>query len=212
MRTLAELIDEVRFNTVNGQDSRFDDARLIKFFNSAQRAIQKIIYNSNPSNSVFDKVQSYTITGNGPYDLPDDIYAVSAIKSVQPLSGNTRLRPLPYLDSREKNLNYGYYILKNQLFLAPTSINNTLDTFEITYTMALEDMTSTGDSPDLPSACEEYLMLFVERKINYVDSSSDLRNVTAFTDEERRDLEALFTNHHRDVKTPVIMDTTYMSY
>jgi len=173
-RRVKELIDEVRFNTNNTDDNRFDDSRLIKFFNSAQRQIQKIIYNSNPVNSPFaEEYQIPLAAGVNAYDLPEDIFAVASVRNVTPVTFNGKA------------------------------------TQALKHISLIEEITSVNDNIPLPATCEDFLMAFVERKINYVDSSKDISNSQIFTQEEKEELEGMFRQDLKEVLYPAIVDETY---
>lgn len=210
-RAVKELIDEVRFNTNNTDDNRFDDARLIKFFNSAQRQIQKIIYNSNPTNSPFaEECQLPLAVGVNAYDLPEDIFAVASVRNVIPVTfSGQSTKALRRMSIKEVNSQRGYYLRKNVISFAPTQLPAEYLTIVVTYDKALEDITSVNDTILLPATCEDFLMAFVERKINYVDSSKDIGNSQIFTAEEKEEIISLFKEDIKEVKYPVIVDETY---
>jgi hypothetical protein len=210
-RRVKDLIDEVRFNTNNTDDNRFDDSRLIKFFNSAQRQIQKIIYNSNPVNSPFaEEYQIPLAAGVNAYDLPEDIFAVASVRNVTPVTFNGKAtQALKHISLKEINTQRGYYLRKNVISFAPSQLASDYLTIVVTYDKALEEITSVNDNIPLPATCEDFLMAFVERKINYVDSSKDISNSQIFTQEEKEELEGMFRQDLKEVLYPAIVDETY---
>lgn len=213
-RKLSKLIDEVRFNTNCTDTNRFSDARLLLFFNSAQRQIQKIIYNSNPTNSPFQEQIALTLQPNvNSYELPDDIFAVASVRNVTPINFNGKAtNSLKKMSEKERNSQRGYYLIKNFIHFAPSTLPNEYSTVAVTYDKALDEIKQTSATIELPATCEDYLMAFVERKINYVDSSKDISNSQIFTAEEKEELVAMFKEDIKDIKYPPIVDETYLNY
>lgn len=213
-RQVSKLIEEIRFNTNNTDDNRFDDPRLIKFLNSAQRQIQKVIYNSNPTNSPFAEEYQIPVTaGNNAYDLPEDIFAVASVRNVVPVTFSGKAtKALRRIDVKEINSQRGYYLRKNIISFAPSQLASDYLTVVVTYDKALEDITSVNDTIALPATCEDFLMSFVERKINYVDSSRDIGNSQIFTAEEKEELVSMFREDIKEIKYPPIVDETYLNY
>ena len=111
-RTAAELIDEIRFDAnLDANDARFTDDRLLKYLNSAQRQIQKIIYTANPTGNPFAAQKVYTPVQSGVANpMPDDIFAINAIVDITPQSdSNSLVRPLRFISLKEKNRDFGYF-------------------------------------------------------------------------------------------------------
>lgn len=70
---------------------------------------------------------------------------------------------------------------------------------------------STSNS-QLPVECETYLTMYCERMVHYINSSStDLRNITVFSEQERADIVELFADNESDTKYPQIVDDTYLN-
>ena len=200
-RKLSKLIDEVRFNTNCTDTNRFSDARLLLFFNSAQRQIQKIIYNSNPTNSPFQEQVGLTLQNNvSSYELPDDIFAVASVRNVTPINFNGKATvPLKRISEKERNSQRGYYLIKNFIHFAPSTLPAEFSTVAVTYDKALEEIVTATVTIEIPGTCEDFLMAFVERKINYVDSSKDIANSQIFTKEEKEELESMFKEDIKDM-------------
>lgn len=213
-RPVKELIDEVRFNTNNTDDNRFDDSRLIKLFNSALKQVQKVIFNSNPVNSPFqEQVELSLQSGVNSYELPDDIFATASVRDVVPVNFNGKAtKALRHMTAKEQNTQRGYYLTKNIITFAPTTLPNEYKTIVVTYDKVIEPIENVNDEIAIPATCEDFLMAFVERKINYIDSSKDLSNSQVFTQEEKDDLISLFKEEIKDIKYPPIVDETYYSY
>jgi len=213
-RELSKLIDEVRFNANCTDTNRYSDDRLILFFNSAQRQLQKVIFNSNPTNSPFQEMASLTLQPNvNSYELPDDMFAVASVRNVTPINFNGKAtNSLRKMTEKERNSQRGYYLMKNFIHFAPSSLGNEYSTIAITYDKVLEEITSVSDTIELPATCEDFLMAFVERKINYVDSSKDISNSQIFTAEEKEEIVAMFKEDIKDIEYPPIVDETYLNY
>lgn len=68
------------------------------------------------------------------------------------------------------------------------------------------------DTSELPDNCEKLLGDLVERKIQAVDSSSDVQIQDMLTKEEIIQIVDMFKDNDRDTKYPPVVDTTYLSY
>ena len=64
MRTLGEMIDEVRHNTNNPDDSRHSDTAIIRFFNTAQRQVHRLIFNADPNTKIVTRDYILTYSRN----------------------------------------------------------------------------------------------------------------------------------------------------
>lgn len=214
MRTLRELIDEVKFTANINRSTRYTDDILINYFNSAQRSIQRIIFNSNPEGYPFAAETTITVNGTtNEYELPNDVLVSGSVIDVSPILGDGSLaKPLKKVDLKERSNSIGYVIKGNKLIFTPIfAIRNYGEVF-VTYSQIVPRMESVNDSPSLPEACEEWLMLYVERKIAYADSSSDVRTSGIFTEEERGDISELFADKSSDISYPVISSDIYYNY
>lgn len=64
----------------------------------------------------------------------------------------------------------------------------------------------------LPIECEKYLTMYCEKMVHYINSSpSDLNVASAFSEQDRMDISALFRDNESDVKYPPITDSTYLN-
>jgi len=214
MRSLQELIDEVRHNTNNKDDSRHQDVDLIRFFNTAQRQVQRLIFSSNPTSLIFTKDHYITYSsGTTKYSLPTDLYARGAISGVYPVRNSGReAEPIQKIQEREQITKAGYYVKDRFIYLSSGAVGEAVATVRISYIKRLPDFTSVSDISELPSETEDFLTAFVERKINAVDSSSDVINSQVFTNEEKQELSQLFADTSHDIKYPVVSDETYVTY
>lgn len=205
MKTLSELILDVRFSTNENDTNRFPDERLIKFFNDAQDQIQAIIFTMVSCNYPFDKRGTIPlISGQDEYNLPSDIYAYSAISSVR---HNGEL--LDRLDPNELDGSRGYTILGKKLYIYP---NNLSEKLSIIYTRKLPRLEALSDEPELPSLCEGFLTEFVERKINAINSSIDVNNSSVFKNEDRELIANIFSKNNKSISYPPITNSTYLPY
>lgn len=214
MRTLQELITEVRFTANINRSTRYTDEVLINFFNSAQRSIQRIIHNANPEGYPFAAETTININGTtNEYSLPSDVLVSGSVIDVSPVLGDGSLgKPLKKVDLKERANSIGYVIKGNSLIFTPIFALRNYREVLVTYSKIVGRMENVTDSPELPEACEEWLMLYVERKIAYADSSSDVRAAGIFTEEERGDIAELFADKSSDIAYPVISSDVYYNY
>ena len=63
----------------------------------------------------------------------------------------------------------------------------------------------------LPENTEALLTSFVERRIQLVDSSSDINNADLFTEKEKELIIGLYSKNDHDAKYPTIVDETYLN-
>lgn len=205
MRLLSELIEEVRFNTNKPDDSRYTDEALIRLFNNAQRAIQKIIFTAYPSNNIFGKEQVLNLeAGKSEYSLPSDIYATSAITAVLVSSFP---QPVKKITSKERRSGFGYYVIGNKLYFSPEPKTTIVNGLSIVYERRLDPAENVTDSYDMPDVVENYLNLHVERRIEAIDNSTSVSDMQLLTQEERNDLINLFKDNNQDTKYPPLTDT-----
>lgn len=216
MRALSELIDEVVFNANIEKSQKFTEAALIRLFNAAQRSIRMVLHNAYPTEPLLAKIQEYTITAGTTYlDLPSDMLTNNAIHNVTPIRyGQTYGRTIDRISLQERGYTQGYYIVNDKLYMNPTSFfdSNVGSKIELTYAANLTALTATTDVSELPTVCEEYMILWVERKINHIKSSKDMPNSKLFSDEERQDIIDLFADSARDPKTPPMSNPDYLAY
>jgi len=207
---IATLIEEVKFNTNNTDDNRFTDEALLRLFNNAQRHIQSIIFTAYPANNIFsDEYVTDLVAGQLGYSLPSDIFAINSINSVM-ITGHPQ--PLKNLTVKERRNGIGYYIIGSKIFFMPegrTSISNGVS---IVYTRKLPQLESTKDTSELPDICENFFKLYVERRMEQIDSSADLSTNNIFTAKEEAQLVDLFKDNSLDAKYPPITDLEYFNY
>lgn len=63
---------------------------------------------------------------------------------------------------------------------------------------------------ELPEFCEKFMLIYVERKIQSVESSSDLSAVNMFTVEEAQAIRDIFSLSSKDAMYPPITNTDYL--
>jgi len=218
MRVLSELIEEVRFNTNNTDINRFSDAVLIRFFNSAQRHIQREIFLANPENNIFNKQKEINLVdGTESYKLPSNIWGYNSVASAA-LSSSTSTRsgknfkPLKKLTYKERARGYGYIIYNKRILLTPIPTAVSSNVLILNYQAKLDNLEKVTDESELPDVVEEYFMAYVERKIQYVDSSNDFTNANFLTKEEKLAIKELFAENNQDVQYPPIVDDSYVTY
>ena len=191
MRTISEMISDVRFATNENDTNRFPDAKLLKFFNDAQDQIEALINISNFENSPLDKFYTISTTGADSYTLPTDIYSWNSVSGVYFKDGYK----IPKGYKGQNTTNGYYYIVGNKLYLIPKL--NGVD-IEVQYKPKLARLTTTADTPSLPSMCDAFMTSFVERKIQAINSSSDVSNSNVFTEEEKNIIIEIFSQNNDD--------------
>ena len=216
MRSLGELIDEVKFRTNKANSTRFSDESLIRFFDAAQREVQRTIFNSYPQDPIVSKVFSIPVVqGQRTYTMPTDMLTPVSVFSVVPFRVNgQRGEPLSRLSQVEASHEYGYLLQGGNIEINPASIiggfvNGTLC---ITYANLLPRLTDVSDVSELPTICEEYLLRYVERSIHKTDGSDELVVSSSFTQDEKQEIRELFANSSRDVKYVVTTNGDYINY
>lgn len=63
---------------------------------------------------------------------------------------------------------------------------------------------------ELPEFCEKFMLIYVERKIQAIESSSDLSSVNMFTNEEAQAIGDIFATGSMDAMYPPITNTDYL--
>jgi hypothetical protein len=114
------------------------------------------------------------------------------------------------LTYKERNKERGYIIFKNKLLISPVpKTGGTV--ILVSYQRKLPDFSSMEDYSELPESCEEYLMAYVERKIDYCESSTDIASSALLTDDEKMAIRELFSEVNQDTSYPPITNRTYTS-
>ena len=217
MRSVREIAEEAKFDTNTEKSTRFTDAAMVRLFDSAQRTIQMVIFNAYPQDPIFSECKTYDVDGStDSFKLPlnkmltpNSIFAVRQVRS-----DGRKTRPMERLSLQEITLRFGYYLLNGTLKISPTTYINNLagSQIELTYAPILKRITTLDQSSELPTICEEYLLMWVERKIHYIQSSKEISNSNIFTQSERADIASLFAHSARDPKRPPIGNEEYLAY
>ena len=206
MRSVASLIQDIRFSTNERDINRFPDERILKFINDAQDQIEAIIITSNFENSPLDKIVTIPFVYNTRiYDLPDDIYAWNSVSQVSFVGGDR----IPHGHATDKVLRLFYYIIGDKIYFS----GDLWADIELIYKAKLPRLLSVSDTPSLPSMCEGFLTSFVERKMQAVNSSSDVNNANVFTKEEKAIITDVFSSNSADIsEIPIVRDIYYDDY
>lgn len=216
VRSASELIDEIRDNTNNQNKSRFTDVMMLRFLDSASRTIQAVLYNAYPQDMVFYACKDIDLEANKVlYNLPSNMLNSFAIYSVLPLrSDGTKSDALHRLSPQEENQEHGYIIAGKQIRITPNSLINlsSLTKLRISYAKKWDRIDELTQSPEIDEILEEYMTLFVERKVHYVDSSKDIMNSNVFTQEEKSEMIKLYADAARDPKYVPTGSDTYINY
>lgn len=215
MMTAAEMIAEARFNANVNDTNKFNDTAMLRILNHAIKEVYKIVYRSNPANCPFCTIaEIILIEGQESYPIPMDIFALSCIYDMRMVenNGNYSSRPLRRLPISARAREYGYSIVNKTFYISPKTDASVYQKILMTYLpnpIAIDTLT---DSPDLPDACEEYLISYMEKKIQAIESSSDVQIATGFTQEEKVGLAEIFSVTSGDPDYPDISDETYVAY
>lgn len=119
LRRLERLITEARLSSNTQDVDVMSDALCVLYANRVQSMIEDRIFMSNSANNIFMTSKDYTIVANTTdYDLPFDIYARSAIKSVNVVRTSTYgflNDKVPFISESENGNKYGYSIKESQV-------------------------------------------------------------------------------------------------
>jgi hypothetical protein len=139
MRRLELLVNEIRDNTDTNDINSIKTYEIMRYFNDAQKMIQKIIYASNQSASIFVKSASYDVAGSSTvaFTLPSDIYAHNSINSVHSLKDNKIAQTLSRVAYRERESLWGYALLDNQIILTTPPEVSTISALLVNYVYRL---------------------------------------------------------------------------
>ncbi len=216
MRSVSELIEEVRFRTNKINSNRFTDDVLIRYFDAAQREIQRTIFNSYPQDPIISKtLEIPVVQGQRVYAMPTDMLTPVSVFAVTPFrQSGQRGEPLSRLSPIEASNEYGYLLQGGNIEINPASIvggfvNGTLC---ILYANLLPRLSDVSDTSELPTICEEYMLLYVERAIQRADSSKDVSLAMSFNAEEKQAIKELFANSSRDVRYVPTANADYINY
>lgn len=134
MRRFDFLVNEVRECTDTEDINSLGLYEVMRYFNDAQKQIQKIIFTANPSSDIFVKQANYSIAGSQvAYDLPFDVYARQAINMVSTLKDNKIAKTLTRVAYREKETLWGYAILDKQIVLTTAPEVSTVSNLLVNY-------------------------------------------------------------------------------
>ena len=209
MRTAAELIEEIRFNTNRINKNRFTDASILRLLNTAQRQVQRTIFLANPACQHFTEDHDLTYSSDvETYALPAWAYTTNSVSTVFPMIGDHYNAPIVKIDEKERQYKAGYYVKGSNLIITKGSMGSAVSKARVVLWRKITELTAVGDTPALPDACEDFLTLFVERKIHYIDSSKDIINSGVFTKEEKIEIAGLFGDNSKDVSYPPVTDTS----
>ena len=215
MRPVSELIEEVRFYANIEKSSRFTDERMVLLFDAAQRQIQMVIFNAYPQDQIFSDVKRYSRNDEQRYKLPlNKMLTPNSIHALLALSNTgTYSDPLPRVNVLERQKTRGYYLQDGFINLTNTFGQSSADAgIELVYAKILPRLVATTQVSELPTICEEFMVQWVHRKVDYINSSKDVANSQVFTQQQRSDIASLFADAARDPKYPTILNDEYMAF
>ncbi len=134
LRRLERLLSEARLSSNTQDADTVTDNLLVLYANRVQSMIEDQVFLSNSSNNIFmDDFPITMVYGQTEYDLPFDIYARNAIKSVAILlNGDLRNSkdPIPFISESQDGNKWGYSLKESKIVLAlqrnvtdPISVN-----------------------------------------------------------------------------------------
>lgn len=126
LRRLELLVNEVRESTDTKDVNSIGVYEIMRYFNDAQKQIQKIIFTSNPSADIFVKQALYNVSNSSDvaFDLPFNIYAHSSVTGIHSMKDNKIAQTLTRVAYREKETLWGYALLDQQFVLStPPSVS-----------------------------------------------------------------------------------------
>lgn len=210
IRTAGELIDEIKKFTNNTNNDRFSDADVLLLLNDGQRAIQTIIFNHSPNGNIFSKEYVFDMVAEqNEYDLPDDIFAENSVNEVLLTNFPS---PAKRITAKERRNGRGYYLIGRKIYFAPKPSSSVNNGISLIYTYKLPVLESRTDASELPDVCENYLKMYAMRRMEQIDSSTDLGNLSVFTAEEEARIAELFADNSQDTKYIPITDIEFMNY
>lgn len=134
MRRLELLVQEVRDASDSNDLNSYSIYELMRYFNDAQKLVQKILYTNNPDTSIFHKILDQDISSTGTVTLPIDIYAKTAINSVGFIRDNGYFSKLNKSSYAEFDNLYGYSIINDDIIVPE---KNTTSKIRINYVYQL---------------------------------------------------------------------------
>jgi len=138
MRRFELLVNEVRESTDTTDINSVGVYEVMRYFNDAQKQLQKIIFTANPSSDMFVKQKLYSvISGQVQYDLPSDIYAHSSITSMNTIKDSHIAQTLTRVAYREKDILWGYAILDKTFVLTTNPEVSTVSDILMNYVYKL---------------------------------------------------------------------------
>lgn len=171
MRQTKYLIQEAKENTNTTDVEAISDALCVRLLNRAQDFIMAYLYNKSIKTKIFrETFELEVVSYQDTYDLPDDIYAVNSLSSVQLVVGaqsNIIYCPVKQISEKDRGIKTGYFVAKSQIIFSPipfVSMNVLLSytkknpsigisygtvasvtSTQITLAVGYQDMTGTAD-------------------------------------------------------------------
>lgn len=139
LRRFELLVNEVRENTDTEDINSVGVYEIMRYFNDAQKQIQKIIFTSNPSADIFVKQAMYPVAGSSDvaFDLPFDIYAHNSVSALFSMKDNKIAQTLSRVAYREKETLWGYALLNKQFVLTTAPEVSTVSDILLNYVYQL---------------------------------------------------------------------------
>lgn len=142
LRRFELLVNEVRESTDTKDINSIGAYEVMRYFNDAQKQIQKIIFTANPSADIFVRQATYDITDRTQvaYELPSDIYAHNSVNSLMSVKDGRIAQSLTRVAYREKEALWGYALLDNSFVLTSSPDVSTISQILVNYVYRLPVM------------------------------------------------------------------------
>ena len=166
--TLSELTTLLLSWVDDANGAYFTSAQTNLFLNRAQQEVQKQLIQAGEM--YYTKaVETTTVANQGDYVLPSDFMIVNRLELVLSGSGTSEdkryLVPISLNEQYKFGIQTGtpevYAIKKDRITLFPTP--DAALTLRLYYSYRVTDMSSSSDSPDVPTEYHEYVALLAAR-------------------------------------------------
>jgi hypothetical protein len=146
LRRLELLLREARLSSNTQDIDSISDELLVYYSNRVQSMIEDRIFISNSANNIFMSQSLVSpVYGQTEYDLPFDIYAVNAIKSVFVSQDGNRGSKLPFISESENS--WGYSLKEGKIVLS----KNLAQTIAVNYVRKIPTLGLRFGSAIMPS-------------------------------------------------------------
>jgi len=122
MRQTKYLIKEAKQNTNTVDTEAISDELCSRLLNRCQDYIMAELYSRNIKTKIFRGTMSLSyVSGTDTYALPEDIYAVNSISSIQQVIGvgaNATYSPVRQISEKDRGIKSGYFVTKESIIFS----------------------------------------------------------------------------------------------